>query len=207
MSGRTCLLADDHPAVIAFVRGVIEEHGLRIVGPAATGPEALALASEHGPSVALVDLRMPGVDGFELIADLLAVLPELRIGVYTAEADAEVAQGALSAGARAVVLKDAPVADLRRVLAVLEDGGSYLDPALAGETLSGEVPGSRPRLTERETAVLELLAEGHGYEEIGERLSLGPETVRTHVRKASKRLKASTRTQVVATALRLGLIE
>jgi len=207
MSARTCLLADDHPAVIAFVRGVIEEHGLKIVGPATTGPEALALARDQRPSVALVDLRMPGVDGFELIADLLAVLPDLRIAIYTAEADAEVAQGALSAGARAVVLKDAPVADLRRVLAVLEDGGSYLDPALAGETLSGEASGGRPKLTERETAVLELLAEGHGYEEIGEQLSLGPETVRTHVRKASKRLKASTRTQVVATALRLGLIE
>jgi len=207
MSARTCLLADDHPAVIAFVRGVIEEHGLKIVGPATTGPEALALARDQRPSVALVDLRMPGVDGFELIADLLAVLPDLRIAIYTAEADAEVAHGALSAGARAVVLKDAPVADLRRVLAVLEDGGSYLDPALAGETLSGEALESRPKLTERETAVLELLAEGHGYEEIGEQLSLGPETVRTHVRKASKRLKASTRTQVVATALRLGLIE
>ena len=204
MSARTCLLADDHPAVIAFVRGVIEEHGLKIVGPATTGPEALALARDQRPSVALVDLRMPGVDGFELIADLLAVLPDLRIAIYTAEADAEVAHGALSAGARAVVLKDAPVADLRRVLAVLEDGGSYLDPALAGETLSGEALESRPKLTEREMLGREQVLDSM---DIGEQLSLGPETVRTHVRKASKRLKASTRTQVVATALRLGLIE
>jgi DNA-binding NarL/FixJ family response regulator len=94
------------------------------------------------------------------------------------------------------------------VLAALEDGSSYLDPALAGETLGGdESPSSHAKLTEREVAVLELLAEGNDYREIGEKLSLGPETVRTHVRKACRRLKASTRTQVVATALRLGLIE
>ena len=207
MNRRTCLLADDHPAVLAFVRDVVEEHGLEVVGPASTGPEALALAREHEPAVALIDLRMPGVEGFELIADLLAALPELRIGVYTAEADAELAQGALGAGARAVVLKDAPVADLTRVLGALEGGRSYLDPGLAGEALTNDGNGSRPRLTEREVAVLELLAEGLDYQEIGDRLGLGPETVRTHVRKASDRLKASTRTQVVATALRLGLIE
>jgi len=135
-----CLLADDHPAVVAFVRRVIEEHGLEIVGPAATGPEALTLARERKPSLALSDLRMPGVTDFDLIADLLAELPRLRIAVYTAEADAELAQGALSAGARAVVLKDAPVDDLTRVLAALQAGSSYLDPALAGETLGNEVP-------------------------------------------------------------------
>jgi DNA-binding NarL/FixJ family response regulator len=204
---RACLLADDHPAVLAFVRNVVEEHGLEVVGPASTGPEALALAREHQPSVALIDLRMPGVDGFELIANLLEALPELHIGVYTAEADAELAQGALGAGARAVVLKDAPVADLTRVLGALEGGRSYLDPSLAGETFAPEESGSRPKLTDREIAVLELLAEGHDYQEIGARLQLGAETVRTHVRKACHRLKASTRTQVVAKALRLGLIE
>ena len=77
----------------------------------------------------------------------------------------------------------------------------------AGEALSGKPQKGRPKLTERELAVLELLAEGKGYEEIGARLSLGAETVRTHVRKASDRLNASTRTQVVAAALRLGLIK
>jgi two-component system, NarL family, response regulator DesR len=207
MSNRTCLLADDHPAVLAFVRGVIEEYGLEIVAVASTGPEALALAHKHKPSVALIDLRMPGVDGFRLITDLQAALPALHIGVYTAEADAELAQGALRAGAQAVVLKDAPVADLTRVLAALESGSSYLDPALAGETLGGDAATSPPRLTDRELEVLELLAEGKDYQEIGDKLSLGPETVRTHVRKACRRLNASTRTQVVATALRLGLIE
>jgi DNA-binding NarL/FixJ family response regulator len=207
MSNRLCLLADDHPAVVAFVRRVIEEHGLEIVGPASTGPDALVLAQDRQPSFALIDLRMPGVTDFDLITGLLAKLPDLRIAVYTAEADAGLAQGALSAGARAVVLKDAPVEDLTRVLTALEDGSSYLDPALAGEALGNEVVTVRPKLTERELAVLELLAAGKGYEEIGAHLSLGPETVRTHVRKASERLQASTRTQVVAAALRLGLIE
>jgi DNA-binding NarL/FixJ family response regulator len=207
MSNSLCLLADDHPAVVAFVGRVIEEHGLELVGPAASGPEALKLARELKPSFALIDLRMPGVTDFDLITDLLTELPEVRIAVYTAEADAELAQGALGAGASAVLLKDGPVDDLVRVLTALQEGRSYLDPALAGEALGNPASAGRPRLTERELAVLELLAEGMGYEEIGARLSLGTETVRTHVRKASGRLQAANRTQVVAAALRLGLIE
>jgi DNA-binding NarL/FixJ family response regulator len=207
MSNRRCLLADDHPAVVSFVRHVIEEYGLEVVGPASTGPEALSLARDHRPAFALIDLRMPGVTDFDLISELLTELPEVRLAVYTAEGDAELAQGALRAGAHAVILKDGPVADITRVLTAIEDGSTYLDPALGGETLGSEPVSVRPTLTAREVAVLELLAEGKGYEEIGRRLSLGPETVRTHVRKASGRLNASTRTQVVAAALRLGLIE
>ena len=111
----------------------------------------------------------------------------------------------ISAGARAIVLKEAPLGDLARALDVVTQGSCYLDPALSGTALGD--PGSGQRLlTDRERQVLELLAEGQSYEQIGSRLSLGVETVRTHVRKASGRLGARTRTEVVATALRLGLI-
>jgi DNA-binding NarL/FixJ family response regulator len=154
MNDRLCLLADDHPAVISFVHCVIEEHGFEVLGPAANGPQALAVARERKPAFALIDLRMPGVTDFGLIADLLAELPDLRIAVYTAEADAELAHGALGAGARAVILKDAPVEDLERVLTALEQGSSYLDPAFAGEALGNPASSGRPKLTEREVAVL-----------------------------------------------------
>jgi DNA-binding NarL/FixJ family response regulator len=204
---RLCLLADDHPAVLSFVGQVVEEYGLEVVGPAATGPQALALARKHRPAFALIDLRMPGVTGLDLICELHTELPQTRIAVYTAEGDAELAQAALAAGASAVILKEGPVADLARVLATLETGRSYLDPALAGEALRTGDRIPRPQLTEREREVLQLLSEGKGYEEIGSCLSLGAETVRTHVRKASLRLNASTRTHVVAAALRLGLIQ
>jgi DNA-binding NarL/FixJ family response regulator len=201
-----CLVADDHPAVLSYVRSVVEERGLEVVGPVTNGTEAIALAVEREPPFALVDFRMPGLSGLEFLRGLAAAAPKMRIGVYTGEADANLAAEVLAAGAHVFVLKDAPVADLNRALDALRTGGSYLDPALAGTALSGR-GATKPVLTERQRAVLELLADGKAYEEIGELLSLGPETVRTHVRKASERLNASTRTQVVATALRLGLIE
>jgi DNA-binding NarL/FixJ family response regulator len=97
------------------------------------------------------------------------------------------------------VLKEAPLADLVRALEAALGGGSYLDPAVARTKRSGN-------LTPRELDVLGLLAEGLQHEEIGRRLGISSETVRTHLRKASDRLGATTRTQAVATALRMGLI-
>jgi DNA-binding NarL/FixJ family response regulator len=99
------------------------------------------------------------------------------------------------------VLKEAPLTDLTRALEAVLAGGTYLDPALAQRD-----PRSA-RLTAREREVLELLAEGIGHEEIGKQLGIGAETVRTHLRKACERLGAATRTEAVATALRLGLIQ
>ena len=205
MSGLHCLLADDHPAVVSYVRSVLERHGLQIVGPVAKCHDAIALAAEHKPTLAMVDFNMPGMSGFDFISGLAEAVPDMRIAVFTAEADAGVAGEALRAGATIVLHKDAPVADLDRAIDALSEGRSYLDPALASAALAGV--DTKPSLTERQRAVLELLADGNGYEAIGQRLSLGAETVRTHVRKASERLGASTRTELVATALRLGLIE
>lgn len=205
MSALRCLLADDHPAVLSYVRSVVEEKGLEIVGPAANGRDAIAIATRLQPPLALVDFRMPGMSGLDFLRGLAAAALKMRIAVYTAEADPGLAADALGAGAHIVILKDAPVADLGRALDALRTGGSYLDPALGGATLTGQT--SKLVLTDRQREVLELLADGKKYEEIGDRLSLGTETVRTHVRKASERLGASTRTEVVATALRLGLIE
>jgi DNA-binding NarL/FixJ family response regulator len=198
-------VADDHPAVVAVIKSLLEELGYEVVGPATTGTDAVALAQSAQPPLAVVDLRMPGASGLELVRALTAAAPEMRVVVYTAEAESGLGGSVISAGARAVVLKEAPLGDLARALAVVTQGSCYLDPALSGTALGD--PGSGQRLlTDRERQVLELLAEGQSYEQIGSRLSLGVETVRTHVRKASGRLGARTRTEVVATALRLGLI-
>ena len=126
----------------------------------------------------------------------------MRLLVYTADADEAVVRGSLGAGAGGVLLKEAPLADLLRALDSVASGATYLDPALAALGLGD----GAPALTEREGIVLSLLAEGLSHDQIGARLSISGETVRTHVRKASDRLGASTRTEAVAKALRMGLI-
>jgi DNA-binding NarL/FixJ family response regulator len=200
-----CLVADDHPALVAAVSSVLEQHDFEVVGPVADGRRALALVQSSAPDVALIDYRMPYLAGCELIAALREAAPDMPIAVYTAHADEQVAAEMLERGADAVVLKEAPLADVVRALEAIRSGRRYVDPALASAFGSA---GGRGRvvLTDREREVLELLAEGQSHEEIGRRLSISSETVRTHARKASERLGASTRTQAVATALRLRLI-
>ncbi len=195
-----CLVADDHPALTAAVTAYLGAQGFEVVGPAADGSRAVACARAEQPELALVDFRMPRLAGVELIAALRLNSPPSRICVYTADADQSVAEDALAAGASAVVLKESPLADIVRALETILAGGTYVDPRLAARQ------SPRGKLTQREVDVLELLAEGLPHEEIGRRLGISSETVRTHLRKASGRLDASTRTQAVATALRLGLI-
>ncbi len=200
MTDPRCLLADDHPALTIAVSTYLSENGFDVVGPVADGRRAVALAEQVKPELALVDFRMPRLSRVELIKALLEVSPKTRITVYTADADEQIARDVLAAGAAGLVLKEAPLADLVRALEASLAGNSYLDPAL------GKLGRPRSVLTPRELAVLGLLAEGLQHEEIGRRLGISSETVRTHLRKASHRLGAATRTQAVATALRLGLI-
>lgn len=193
-----CLLADDHPALCAAVSAFLEDAGFKIVGPVSDGMRAVAIAERDKPDVAVVDFRMPRLSGVQLIQELRSVAPSTALVVYTADADEQMARQCLDAGASAVVLKEAPLADLSRALDAALVGRPYLDPAIQSQGAG--------RLTDRERDVLALLAEGYQHEEIGARLGISAETVRTHLRKASDRLGASTRTQAVATALRLGLI-
>jgi DNA-binding NarL/FixJ family response regulator len=195
-----CMIADDHPALTSAVSSYLSENGFEVVGSASDGRRAVALITAEKPDLALVDYRMPRLSGADLVRALREASPETRIVVYTADGDERLAREVLDAGAIALVLKEAPLADLVRALEAALNGSSYLDPALAKNPAPGR------KLTQRELDVLGLLAEGLQHEEIGRRLGISSETVRTHLRKASDRLGASTRTQAVATALRLGLI-
>ena len=203
MSAR-CLLADDHPALLRAVADYLLDEDVTLVATAADGVQAVVLAEREQPDVAVVDFRMPRLAGVELLSQLRDVAPNTRVVVYTAEADEQLVRDALAAGAAGVLLKESPLADLGRALAAVSAGSTYLDPAVAGFGVGR--PAEQPALTVREREVLSLLAEGLTHEEIGDRLTISAETVRTHVRKASARLGASTRTQAVATALRMGLI-
>ena len=201
-----CLLADDHPALMVAISRLLSDSGFDVIGPASDGRHALALAQESQPDIALVDYRMPLLGGAALVARLSESAPGLRVVVYTADADQTVVREALEAGADGLVLKQAPLTDLVRAMKAVLAGRSYLDPALASEAVVGRAPALERDLTGRELEVLGLLAEGMSHKEIGQELSISPETVRTHARNAAGRLGAVTRTQAVATALRNGLI-
>jgi DNA-binding NarL/FixJ family response regulator len=199
----TCVLADDHPALLAAVGDFLAGNGYDVVGRASDGAQALALIEREQPEVALLDYRMPSCAGSELVGLVRERSPATRVAIYTAEADAEIVRAMLGAGADAVVLKEAPMADVLRALRSIATGRQYVDPGLA-QPAAARAPATK--LTERELDVLRLLAEGLSHEEIGARLQIAAETVRTHSRKAADRLGAKTRTQAVASAIRLGLV-
>jgi len=202
-----CLVADDHPALLVAVAAYLEENGFDVVGPVSDCHAAVAAAADEQPPLALLDYRMPGCGGAELVRRVKEASPGTNVAVYTADADEALVADALAAGAQGVVLKEAPLDDVVRALTSVRLGRPYVDPGLAGSALGAPSRrAARETLTQREVEVLRLLAEGHQHEEIGSRLGIGAETVRTHARKAGERLGAKTRTQAVATAIRLGLI-
>ena len=205
MSGQPlrCLVADDHPALVAAVSDFLEKNGFEVVGQARDGLAAVAGVQETQPDIALIDYRMPHLEGAELLIKLKAEAPEMLIAVYTADTDQSIVAVVFEAGADALILKDAPMADLVYALESIRSGRRYVDPALARAALG---TGQKRALTPREAEVLGHVADGLSHDEIGRRLSISPETVRTHVRKACERLNARTRTHAVATALRLGLL-
>jgi DNA-binding NarL/FixJ family response regulator len=202
----TCLVADDHPVMVEAVCAFLTEHGIEIAGRAQNGHEALEKIEARRPDVALVDLRMPRISGVEVARRAAGSSPETAVVLYTAYGERAHLLEAIDAGARGFVLKEAPMADLGRAVEMVAGGAVYVDPVLASTFARSGAADRLQTLTQREREILRLLADGHSNEEIGKRLFISAETVRTYVRKAMKKLEADTRTEAVAKALRQSLI-
>lgn len=202
----TCVVADDHPAVLEAVAEYLSEAGVEVLARARDGDEALERIEQRKPRVALVDVRMPKLGGIELTRRAKRSAPDTAILLYTGYGDRALLTEALDAGVAGFVLKEAPMEDLLRAVQSVASGKTYVDPVLAGTLAASSVGSKLPQLTQRERDVLRLLADGLSNEEIGKRLFISAETVRTHVRKAMDKLDADTRTQAVARALRERLI-
>jgi DNA-binding NarL/FixJ family response regulator len=199
------VVADDHPAVLRSVCDVLLGAGVEVVGRAANGEEAAARIEAARPTIAVVDVRMPRLTGVEIAARVSRSSPDTKVILYTAFGDRALLTEALDAGVRGFVLKEAPLDDLVRAVDMVAGGAVYVDPVLAGVLASVESE-KMPQLTKREREVLRALSDGLTNEQIGKQLFLSPETVRTHVQKAMRKLEADTRTQAVALALRQSLI-
>jgi two-component system nitrate/nitrite response regulator NarL len=200
------VVADDHPAMLEAVAEILERHGFEVIGRAADGEQAVALIEETKPDLALLDYRMPRLNGIEVAALAATRSPGTAIVFYTAYGDRALLSEALEVGARGFVLKEGPLTDLVNAVERVVAGESYVDPVLAGFLVTDALNERLTTLTAREREVLRLLADGLANDEIGQRLQISPETVRTHVRKAMTKLEADTRTQAVATALRQSII-
>ena len=203
-----CVVADDHPPIVDAVCRYLEaEEDIAVVGRAVNGAEALALIERLRPEVAVVDVRMPQLDGIEITRRLGAQHSPTGVILYTAFAERALVIEALDAGARGFLLKEAPLTDLVRAVRLVAEGRTYVDSVLAGELATPAVAERLPGVTKREREVLRLLADGMRNEGVATLLSISPLTVRSHVKKAMQKLEADTRTQAVANALRQSLID
>ncbi len=203
------VVADDHPAIIdavcRFLEGETEE--VDLVGRARDGEQALRLIADLAPDVAVLDIRMPGVDGIEIARRLTADGSTTSAILYTGHAERAILLEALDAGARGFLLKEAPLDDLVRAIRLVGEGGTYVDAALAGLLAGPNAAERLPSVTKREREVLRLLADGMQNDQVAGRLGISPLTVRTHVKNAMRKLESDTRTQAVARAMRESLID
>lgn len=197
-------IVDDHPVVREGLKALIAgEEGMAVVGEASNGCEALRLYEELRPDVTLLDLRLPDEEGTHVITSIRGLDPEARVVVlstYGGEADV---RSALLAGACGYLQKGVSSQDLLNAIRQAHRGASAVSPHLVGHLVEriGE-----PRLTERESDVMRLIAEGRRNEEIAERLHILLATVKTHVSNILLKLGVRDRTEALVAALRRGLV-
>jgi DNA-binding NarL/FixJ family response regulator len=192
------VVVDDHVALRQGLEVLLERRGCRVVGSAGSASEGEEAVRTYQPDVAVIDIRLADESGLALVRRLLGDMPDLKVVVYTGIEDAAILADALESGARGFVLKPGPLQDLVDAIRDVRRGGRYVDPRLAELV---QEAGSEPAiLTKRERQIFDLLAEGVTGEEIARRLFVSPETVRTHVRNAMKKLHAHTRTEAVVQA-------
>ena len=202
------LIADDHPVVRNGLRGIFAgDPDFEVLGEAASGVEAVALALARRPQVVLMDLRMPGGDGVSAIRELAERLPTTRVLVLTTYGDDGDVLAAIDAGATGYLLKDAPREELLRGVRAAARGESVLSPSVAA-TLLGRVrePVPETPLSPRELEVLRLVAGGATNREAAARLFISEATVKTHLLHVYAKLGVNDRAAAVATGYERGLL-
>jgi len=212
------LIVDDQAVVRDGLRSMLRvEPDMTVVGEAASGQEAVALAATLRPDVILLDMRMPGMDGITALPQLKARCPRSSVIMVTLYDDPDYLLAAVSAGAAGYVLKDASREELVRAVRITAEGGAIIAPSMLPQLLHtvGRMMGSLKAsptcspidvLSGREMEVLRHIAEGCTNQEIAERLILSPTTIKTHVQNILQKLEVSDRTQAAVLAVRCGLI-
>jgi two-component system, NarL family, response regulator NreC len=209
------LLADDHGIVRRGLRALLEtEAGLTVVAEASDGLEALRLTEEHSPDTLIVDIGMPKMNGIEVAARTQKLDRPPAVIILSMHADESYITRALSAGARAYLLKDATDEDLLPAVRAVAAGKPYFSPAVTAVLVEDYMRQLRARgltdtyllLTDREKEVLQLLAEGRSNKEVAALLDLGLSTVETHRANLMQKLNLHNTAEIVLYAVRKGII-
>jgi NarL family two-component system response regulator LiaR len=204
------LIADDHAIVREGLRKLLSRSGFELVGEAANGVEALALAVQLRPDVIVLDLKMPLKDGLAVIRELKDVYADARILVLTSFDDDDKVFPAIKMGAQGYLLKDSPPDQLLQAIQEIHQGKSSLHPDIARKVLHEirhppALPPAEQPLTEREIEVLQLIAVGLSNQKVADRLVISERTVAGHVRNILGKLHLASRTQAALYAIRTGL--
>jgi NarL family two-component system response regulator LiaR len=202
------LLVDDHMVVRKGLRTFLKyDPELEVVGEAADGAEALRLARELTPDVVLMDLLMPGMDGIAATAAIRRALPETEVLALTSVLEDASVVGAVRAGAIGYLLKDTQAEALCQAVKAAAAGQVQLTPKAAARLMQAiSAPASPEELTERETDVLRLLAQGYSNKQIAHSLNNTEKTIKTHVSRILSKLGVQSRTQATLYAIRNGLV-
>lgn len=201
------VIADDHSVVRQGLRMFLAlDPELEVIGEAQNGAEALKLAQELKPDVVLMDLLMPVMDGITAIAEIRGQLPDTEVIALTSVLEDASVVGAVKAGAIGYLLKDTQSDELCRAIKAAAAGQVQLSPQAAARLMREvRAPDSPETLTERETDVLRLLAQGLANKEIARDLGIGEKTVKTHVSSVLLKLNVRSRTQAALYAAQIGL--
>ncbi len=208
----TVLIADDHPIFRKGLRALLGGlPAVRLVGEAASGAEAVRLATTLRPDIILMDLQMPDGDGLTAVQRIIAARPESRILIVTMFEDDDSVFAAMRAGARGYVLKDMDDEEIARAILAVGHGEAIFSPAIAARMMTFFAVRSShsivafPELTASEQSVLRLLATGLNNGAIAQRLGLSPKTVRNYVSTIFGKLQVADRAQAIVRARQAGL--
>ncbi len=212
----TVVIADDQRMVRSGFRVILEaEPGIVVVAEAGDGREAVELVRRHAPAVALLDIRMPLMDGLEAARRVLALRPGTRVLILTTFDADEYVYEALRAGASGFLLKDAPAGQLVTAVRSLASGDALIDPVITRRLISrfalaargpAGLPDELRKLTARELDVFRLVARGLSNNEIAQELVVEENTVKTHVSRILMKLSLRDRVQAVVLAYELGFV-
>lgn len=204
------LIADDHSVVRAGLRSLLERQGhFRVIAEASTGEEAIKLAKEHQPDIAVLDIRMPGVSGIDACRQIIKNVPNVRVIMLTSYAEDELLMAAIQAGASGYVLKRIGDNELVQAVERVSRGEGMLDPAMTASVFAEVRKANQAQhaaafsdLTPQEMAVLAHVAKGMTNRQIAVKLYLGEGTVRNYVSSVLSKIGAHNRAEAAAYAVK-----